>query len=387
MDSVVLGRWTLSSDKFWLAYRQPDGAVLVNLRTFERKPLATTDLIRAMALSGDGQWLATAHDDRIVHLWETRGTMDSPFKTLTINHAELTQTHDGLGYPEIDVLRFNHEGDILAAGGSVQRASALDSFTQEVNFVQFWDLNANNTINYQQHSGNGVIYGFDFTDDGEHLITAVSPTLASRDLYTQEGILRIWDAQTGTEQASARIGRLIDWDDSRANIASANHLTHNTESIAVQLINLQTLDIITELESGFRRDASAITISPDGHALAVELRQQHGENPIPPETWIWSDSFGWHQLRGSPPFVFSADGQYVITGNGPQTNIGGSRYQPQDTVLRVWQVATGQLHSQRPTGLDNTIELQLSQDGNKLLSFHVGDIVEIWTLRSGSVEQ
>jgi len=292
----------------WWKTNHPAEAKLWNLSTGrERASLqGHSGWLTAVAFSPDGGTLATASWDRTVKLWDTKTAAE-------------TRTLPGWNGTVLS-LAFAPDGRTLALGGSdsavpfgTESSGKGGKFDRAARGeVHLWDVSKGQTR--ATLSGQGGIFALAYAPDGETLAGA-----------SGDGMVKIWNADTGREQATLR---------------------------------------------GHTEVALCVAFSPNGKILAA------GGGALPERTrpgsvTLWDVAEGREVLilQGHTGAVFAVaftlDGRTLATGSN-------------DGTVKLWDTATGQERATLSGHMRWVRCLAFSRDGRTLVSGSGDGTVSFW---------
>jgi WD40 repeat protein/serine/threonine protein kinase len=312
---------------------------LKGLRTNSRSPLSHASEAFSVAFSCDGKLLATGTKAGVVRLWQARGHVLREW-----------QAHENAAY----TLSFSPDGRYLASGGwdgtiklwDVQRIQRdelqkpslqLDptrrvwsvAFSPDGKYLAFgsgittdqkgaftvWDLGSRREVFTRSHFTDTVTC-VAFSPDGRRLAT------------TCQGLVQLWDAQTGQEEQlflrgpdTRRTGVAFSPDGRYLASVGGNLSVHPDEE--VQVWDARTGDLIRSLP-GHVGGLRCVAFSPDGRRLASAGLDQTIK--------IWDAQTGDEvlTLRGHIDLIsclaFSADGHQLASASV-------------DSTVRIWDAS------------------------------------------------
>lgn len=271
--------------------------------------------------------------------------------------------------PPLYGIRFSEDDRYLAAFGGLSPSSGLDNTTQEMLYIQMWDLKTGADLWYRQIVGEGAVDQAWFMQSDEMaFVTASGEALvAARDLSTQQGILRIWDVASGEILNSLEVGRLLVLDVSGHNTLSTNH-TNNAAQIH-SLLEGRNIATISD-----RSLSLWSSLSDDGNVALLVTAPTADELP---EMILWQSEFGVMTMPASHPADLSSNGRLLVTGGGAfHTESSPFRWEPSDNVVRLWDTTTGALIADELTELADVEWIAFSPDGTRILIV-AEDVLEI----------
>ncbi|MDQ3815091.1 MAG: hypothetical protein M3347_14270 [Armatimonadota bacterium] len=244
------------------------------LRTFR----AHRDKVNSVAFSPDGQLLASGSRDTTVCVWDVRsGNLRNIFRP---------------GSGAISAVVFAPKGQLLASG-SIPDVGAAS--------VNFWDVRTGRLVRRLKPNGNAVL-SIAFAPDGRFLASA-----------STDQTVRLWNL---------RVGKLLRLVKRQRAVASAVAFSPDGRSIAssggneVQFHSVQTGKLLRTLPIG-RRAVTAVAFSPNGRMLAI------GSHDTTVRLWDTKTKSGRWKLKGHGAVVstvaFSRDGRLLATGSADKT--------------------------------------------------------------------
>lgn len=278
--------------------------------------------VNAIALSPNGQELATGGNDQHIRLWDVA--------TARLIGEYVTPS-------PISALTFSADGQILASGNYDHR-------------IQLWHRGEGRVITtLEGHYGS--VQALQFITDPQ-----VDRCLVSGS-YDQT--LRLWDIATGEsdclEGHEGSIQSLVlnpqPW-----------YLASGGEEGHIRLWRLPDGELLGTLAQG-SSSVEALVISPDGQTLASGC--SNGTLHL----WHLPSQSRHYCLEGHTgpitALVITPDGQTLISGGA-------------DGRLKLWHLPTGQPQGNLADPIDAILSLSLSQEGNLLVSSHPGGQVQLW---------
>jgi len=296
-------------------------AIREALRLLASSPLRLNhdDKVNAVALSPDGNTIATANYDGTVRIWNS-------------------QTGD-------ELHRMYHEDDVksvvFSSNSEMIATASID------NTSRIWNTETGEELQKLVHDSSVTIVVF--SPDCKMVGTASKETV------------RIWDAGTGKEKF--RFDH--DWEvHGIAFSPDSKKLATAGGSSFVQIWDVESGEELRRLnhESG----VTGVVFSPDGKRIATISNDY--------AVWIWDTDSGreLHRLQHEMyvnNVLFSPDGRMIATGSD-------------DNTARIWDVETGmQLH--RLEHETTVHAIAISPDGRMLATAIWGNTARIWNIQSG----
>jgi WD40 repeat protein/tetratricopeptide (TPR) repeat protein len=320
-------------------------------RTMVKHNSAHASPIAAIAVSGDGQKLATADIEGTIKIWP-----DAQKLTSTSTALLTLKGHQG----SITSVRFSSDGKRLVSTSADKTA-------------RVWDLaNAGTAIRPVERSGVNCLVA-QFSPDGQ-LIAAADGGSAR----LPDGLLIAADAADGARPPDGQP------------VAAA-------DGGSVRLWDAATGRLVRKLSTDDKKSVRSIAFSPtDGNLLAVG----HGGNAEASFVALWDIHAGTElaRLTGAkdlPGFwvngfataisalAFSPDGKYLVAGFGTKMLLNRGPPSP----LKVWDVAKRRLVHRLYGHTGDCGSLDFSKDGKLLASCSRNGTAIIWSTETWSAKQ
>jgi WD40 repeat protein/DNA-directed RNA polymerase subunit RPC12/RpoP len=284
--------------------------------------------VRSVAISPDGETLASASDDNTIKIWQlSKGNL---VNTLTSPSGLFKR--EGTWFTDI---AFSPDGQTLAS-------ACLDKN------IKIWDWRGSRVIRTQKAHGDSV-YAIAFSPDGQTLVSG-----------SRDNAIRAWRLPL-LQQTRTLNGHT----NSIANLAVSRDgqtLVSGSRDNTVKVWNLLSGNIIRTF-TGHQDWVYGVAITPDGQAIASASRDKI--------IHLWEIVTG-NVIRS---FIGHADWVTAVAIN-PQGNllVSGSR----DKTIKLWNLQTGQLIDNLTGHLELIHSLDISPDGKKIVSSSNDGAIKIW---------
>lgn len=275
--------------------------------------------------SPDGEWIATASEDRTVRLWDART-------------GRLLRVLTG------------HGAAVLSVSFLAGRQRILSS--SEDGTARIWDAESGAAL-HRLEGHEGSIASAVLSSDGKTLLTASTDRTAA-----------LWDAETGTLQRSLR-GHQEGLSAAAFSADGERILTVSNDGTA-RLFSALSGEPLAVL-AGHAAGLTSAAFSPDGQRLATAS--------LDGTVRLWNGQLGrWTSiLRGHTDGVFS--GQFSEDGNTLLTS-------SQDRTARIWDGHSGQLRSTLAGHRDGVRQAELSPDGHRAVTAGWDGTARLWDVRT-----
>jgi WD40 repeat protein len=298
----------------------------------------------AVDVSPDGQtlaWVASDGEDKTLHICDAA----------TGQERRRLRGHQWA----VVSVAFSADGRCLASGNPFEP-------------VQLWDVVTGEPTRRYAHQQGGM--RLRFSPDGKSLVCAC-----------MDGSVQRWDAETGAELP--RLTGYRGWVNEIAFAPGCQSLAlAGADSQVIQLWDLNTGQQ-RSVAAGHQSKVNAIAFSPDGKLLATCGGDWHDQDQT---IYLWDAATGKEirRLTGHAGKIwclqFSADGKLLASGS------------EKESVLRVWDVATGQeqakLKRERQTDREaqecRVSAVAWSADGRLLVSGHDQGLLFLWDYETGA---
>jgi WD40 repeat protein len=288
------------------------------------------DRVNAVALSPDGQIIASGSWDRTVRLWDRYGnSIGQPFRG-----------HEG----DVTSVAFSPDGEAIASGGGDGT-------------VRLWDLQGNSIAQpFRGHEGD--VTSVAFSPDGEAIASGGG-----------DGTVRLWDWQ-GNSIAQPFRGHEGD--------VTSVAFSPDGEAIAsgggdgtVRLWDWQG-NSITQPFRGHEDKVATIAFSRDGQAIAS------GSWDTTVRLWDLQGKAMGRPFRGHEDYViaiaFDPKGKYIVSSSS-------------DKTIRLWD-RQGNSIGQPLRGHKSSVRsVVFSRDGQMLVSGSTDKTVRLWDLQGNAIAQ
>lgn len=284
-----------------------------------------TGRINAIKFSPDSILLASASDDNTIKIWDIKSGREK--KTL-IGHTNY-----------VTCLSFSPDGNRIVSGS-------------EDNTVRLWDVHGNNAVRIKLDEGD-VMMNPCFSPDGKHIASA----------SFIDGIITVWDAQTGRSVYSFTGDRYI------KNICfhpTDKQILVTTADSTLRVWNMKDGSLLHTL-TGHHRNIHSITFCQNGKYLASASSDK--------TVMIW-DAHSYKHLKTLSEHTeevnhvsFSHDGNTIASASN-------------DKTIKVWDVKTGKCLKTLAGHNDGIVYVSYSPNDKLIVSASGGNTIKIWDVAS-----
>jgi WD40 repeat protein len=318
--TILGGGWIYSEIQF---HGNPISVLTFLFFPFKTTFIGHSNSVLSVAISPDGQTLASGSDDKTIKIWNL--STGQEIRTLT-GHSNSVQS-----------VAISPDGQTLASGSGEN--------------TKIWNLSTGQEIRTLSE-----YYGYSAAP------VAISPdgqTLASG---SDDKTIKIWNLSTGQ-----KIRTLTGHSDSVGSVAispDGQILASGSDDKTIKIWNLSTGQEIRTL-TGHSDAVASVAISPDGQTLAS------GSDDKTIKIWNLSTGQEIGTLTGHSNSVQSV----AISPDG-QTLASGSR----DKTIKIWNLFTGQKIGTLTEHYDSVQSVAISPDGQTLASGSYESTIKIWRL-------
>ena len=295
--------------------------------------------------------LATADENRTIHLWNT--TTGELQHTFSDNMKENKDT----GYVKrVESVLFSPDEKLVLSLVNDHK-------------IRLWDIMSGKRISFTGYIGH--LNSASFSPDSKILVTGDSA-----------GVIKFWDIESGktiwTVPNISIMQSLISYEKyTTYNMAFAQNgekfITTELDGTVYLWDNVKKQFGTLRKQNGRKvLPLNSVSTSPDGDTIATWSKSE--DQTIR----LWNAVTGKHKRtlkgykRGNKRVVFSTDSSMLAS---------WSSYD--DTTIRLWNVATGR-HKKTLKGHDNLIESVIfSPNGNTLISHGTNGTILIWDVKTG----
>jgi len=223
--------------------------------------------------------------------------------------------------------------------------------------MRVWDAETGQELT--QLTGHiGIVYSMAYSPDGSRIVGGSS-----------DGTVRVWDAETGREltQLTGHTRRV----NSVAYSPDGSHIVSGADDGMVRVWDAKTGQALTQL-TGHTGWVSSVAYSPDGSRIVSSGMDQ--------TVWVWNAETGQAliQLTGHTGWVssvaYSPDGA-----PGGDRIVSGSS----DRTVRVWDAETGQALTQLTGHTGRVSSVVYSPDGSRIVGGSEYGTVWVWDAETG----
>jgi serine/threonine protein kinase len=284
-----------------------------------------TSMVQAIAISPDGQLIASGSNDNNIKLWQlTTGKLLRNFNRWFSGHSSM-----------VDSLAFSPDGQLLASG------SWDDT-------IKLWQVNTGKQISTLTGHSNWV-NSVAFSPEGQMLASG-----------SADNSIKLWQIKTGRQ-----ISTLTGHSDLVGSVAFSQDgeiLASGSADYTVKLWQVHTgREICTFTSHSFY--VNSVAFSPDGQLLA----SGSADNTI--KFWQVSTGRELRTLTGHSDSVwsvaFSPDGQLLASGSW-------------DKTIKIWHASTAREICTLTGHLNYVRTVAFSPDGRTLVSGSDDDTIKIW---------
>jgi len=367
---IDLSGFDFSQLAVWQAYLQGLDLHKVNFAHARFKKSVFTQSfssVLSVALSPDGQFLATGDINHEVRLWHVEsgeihrvfhehdnwvfslafshdsqllatGSQDCTIKIWKVDQGQCIKTLQHGGW--VRAVAFSADGRLASVGGD--------------DLVKIWDISKGECIKALSGHTNRV-QAVAFSPNDQMLLVS-----GDKDCK-----VRIWDIRQEEPLLHTLSGHK-DWIRTIAISPDGQTIASGSYDNTIKIWALQTGECLNTLE-GHTDKVRSVAFSPDGQTLASgsydstirlwNVQTAQCQNVLQGHTdWVWS-------------IVFSADGQILVSGSNDQT-------------IRKWEVKTGHCLKTLQGYVNETYSVAFSPDGQQLATGSGDQKVRIWDIQN-----
>jgi WD40 repeat protein/transcriptional regulator with XRE-family HTH domain len=292
-------------------------------------------IIRAVAISPDGQTIASGHDDHTVRLWDRH--QQKPLKILA-GHTHRVWT-----------VAFSPDGEMLASGGSDKT-------------VRLWNLDNENwqPIQKLEAGNNNWVFSVAFSLDSQMIVGVGT-----------DHQVKVWEVNSSQLQQILQEHISLIW--SVVFSPDGKYLATASEDTLIKIWDIENGECLHTLQSPER--LRSVAFSPNNRFLA----SSGGDHKVR----LWDIQNNYQCIN-----ELQADGTIMSVAFSPdnQTIAGGS----EKGTIQIWNIKSGSCktlqHSNRSDEWLEVWSVAFSLDGQTLVSGSADGTIKLWNPKNGDCE-
>jgi WD40 repeat protein len=288
-----------------------------------------TDWISDIAVSPDGEQIATAGYDGTVRIWDRA----------TGQEQRILSKHSGV----VNSVAFNHSGTQIASGGND-------------GYVYIWRTSDFELVASLPDEENGHVKAIAFHPDNILIAAAYN-----------DSSVRLWNIPA--KQSQVRLfGHLSAINDVAFNATGDRFVTAGEDGLTIvrDTATGTNLYSLANPQGTIPVGVNAVAFSPDGTRIVTA-----NDDGI---ARIWQDQLVMNTLPGHTSFIFdvaySSDGSMIATASG-------------DGTARIWQASNGQVVSSITGHTGGVTAVQFTPNGLQLLTASQDNSARLWNTTPG----